>query len=108
MFGRDEVGDGVKERPEGAREAATVLDAVAGRRMLYVAEARRGGGSCWVVAVVGRVLAPEPGLPAAGQAPHVGAVGHPFAARGGMVRCDRFTVDEINQKGDHAEPAQGP
>jgi hypothetical protein len=41
-----------------------------------------------------------------------GAVGHPFAAPdgGGMVRCDKtrgVAVDEINQWGDHAEPARG-
>ena len=29
----------------------------------------------------------------------VGAVGHPFAAVGGMECCDRVAVGEINQRG---------
>ena len=31
--------------------------------------------------------------------PLVGAVGHPFAARGGMECCDKIVVGEVNQTG---------
>ena len=35
-------------------------------------------------------------FPGCGQAP-CGAVGHPFAARGGMECCDRLRSDGVNQ-----------
>ena len=62
---------------------------------------RLRGGRVW-----GSGAAPGPVSPAGGQAPG-GAVGHPFAAWGGMECCDRFAVGEINQRGRPRRPCLG-
>jgi hypothetical protein len=47
-------------------------------------------------------------VPAGGQAPWWGAVGHPFAAQmGGMVQCGKHAMGEINQTGRSRRAGSG-
>ena len=90
MGSRIDPAGSTAQRPE-------VLDANAGRRTLFGAERRRSGCSRGARVVSVEVRAPAPVGPAGGQA-RGRAVGHSFAARGGMECCDNV-VGEVNQRG---------
>ena len=100
-----------RRRGQGApvgrpRQRPQVLDAVAGRRTLFEAEDRGcrvlllgpGWGSC---------AAPGPGSRLVDMPPGGGCRSSLRRARGGMVRCDRFAVDEINQTGRSRRAGSG-
>ena len=74
-----------------------VLDAHAGRRTLLKAEKKVGAAPGYSV-MCGRVRAPAPVARLVDRPPS-GAVGHSFAARGGMECCDGIAVGEVNQRG---------
>ena len=89
MGSRIDPAGSTAQRPE-------VLDANAGRRTLFGAERRRSGCSRGARVVSVEVRAPAP---VARLVDRPGwAVGHSFAARGGMECCDNV-VGEVNQRG---------